>query len=551
MRLILCSVAALCAAAPALAADIETPSRVDSVTLYPGAALATRIAEIALPAGSSRLILRGLPAGLDPASLRASGAGEQAVTIGAVDLRKSPAPAPDGAVEAQLKGLRAERDAAQVKVDALSVKLSMTQVYAQSGPDKFGETGLKPEEWAKAWENVGGALARTGEDLRVARAAVADVDLRIKNLEAARPAPTPRGATQDVAVEVEATAAGKFTLSLSYRVAGARWSPSYDARLDSGGKGGVPKLQLIRRAIISQTSGEDWSDVALSLAAFPYGGGTAAPEPVPQVIVFDEPPLAMAVGGAMPAPMAKSPAPVAAMRSHAEAEGGQMPPPRQQAVIESASLDAGAYRAIFRAPGRVSLAADGTSRTIALSSQAPAVELNWKIAPALDPRAYLSAHFVNAEEAPLLAGPVTLILDGAMVGTGALKLLAPGAEADLGFGADESVKIVRAPVKRKENEPNRWGQTKTETREFKTSLRNLHGFPIRATLIDQTPFSENSAIAVELLAQTTEPSEKEPDGKRGLLVWRFDLAAGASKDVTLAYRMKWPADRDVITRNAP
>ncbi len=167
------------------------------------------------------------------------------------------------------------------------------------------------------------------------------------------------------------------------------------------------------------------------------------------------------------------------------------------------------------------------------------------MAPALDPRAFLSAHYVNGEEAPLLPGPVAIYRDGALVGQERLALVAPHEAGDLGFGADERVTVTRAPVKRKENEPGWFGQTKVETREFRTLVHNLHDFPIHAVVTDQAPFSENSAIVVELLPQTTPPDEKDPDGKRGLLRWRFDLGPDASKEIRLAYRMKWPADRDV------
>jgi hypothetical protein len=98
---------------------------------------------------------------------------------------------------------------------------------------------------------------------------------------------------------------------------------------------------------------------------------------------------------------------------------------------------------------------------------------------------------------------------------------------------------------RKENEPSLFGQTRTEIREVKTILRNLHDFPIHAVVTDQTPYSENSAITIEILGQTTPPDEKAPDGKQGLLRWRFDLAPNETRDLLLAYRIRWPADREV------
>ena len=86
------SLAAIAAAAPALCAEIDAASRIEAVTVYPDAALVTRVAEIDLPAGESRLIFHGLPGALDPATLRVGGEGDARLVLGAVDVRKAPAP---------------------------------------------------------------------------------------------------------------------------------------------------------------------------------------------------------------------------------------------------------------------------------------------------------------------------------------------------------------------------------------------------------------------------------------------------------------------------
>src|SRR5688572_18193706 len=85
--------AALVAAAPALAAEIETSSQVDAVTVYPDGATVTRLIVLDLPAGDSTLFARDFPLALDPSSLRveAEAAGGR-VVIGAVDARR---PLPD------------------------------------------------------------------------------------------------------------------------------------------------------------------------------------------------------------------------------------------------------------------------------------------------------------------------------------------------------------------------------------------------------------------------------------------------------------------------
>jgi hypothetical protein len=53
------------------------------------------------------------------------------------------------------------------------------------------------------------------------------------------------------------------------------------------------------------------------------------------------------------------------------------------------------------------------------------------------------------------------------------------------------------------------------------------------------------------LPATTAPTDKAVEGRRGVLGWSFDLAPGASKEIRLAYRMRWPADRSVNFEPVP
>jgi uncharacterized protein (TIGR02231 family) len=221
--------------------------------------------------------------------------------------------------------------------------------------------------------------------------------------------------------------------------------------------------------------------------------------------------------------------------------------PAQIAASERvATLESGAFQATYQVPGRLSVPGDGTPKSFVLSSRTITPTSTIKSVPALDPTAYVEGRFLNEDDAPILPGDVRVRRDGTFVGTGRVGLVAPGDALDLGFGADDKVKVTRVPVRRKENEPTWFGQTKTEAREFKTTVKNLHDFTVRVTVIDQVPVSENTAIVVEQLPQTTVPTEKQVADKRGVMSWTYDLAPGEAKDIRLAYRMKWPAEREVV-----
>lgn len=549
------SLIALCAASPVFAAEVEVKSKIDAVTVYPDAAMVTRVAEVEAPAGASTLVFRNLPMNIDPASLRVTGAAGTQLAIGAVEARVAPADAklPDTAIETRLKQLRAERDGWQVTIDALSAKLAMIGNYSKVEPQKLGrdEKALDLGQWQSAFDMIGSAMAKTGDELRSAKAKAKELDDEIASLAAGRGRPAGKSsASRNVTVEIESASAAPAKFTLSYRVTGAGWSAVYDARLDSQ----KPALEWVRRAAVSQRTGEDWTDVDLAVSTVQTAGGTQAPDIETQRLVFvdaDEPEI---YRGGRKKKAARRMSEVADMAKTAQPSapaplvaGARAPAPMAPAEEREASVEAGAFQASFRIPGKVTLASDGAVKTLRVGAANPTPALSVKTSPSVEEAAYLTARFAIEDETPVLPGRVNLFRDGVFAGTSTVKLAAPGEPVELGFGVDDRVKVSRTPVKRKENEPTWFGQTKIDARDFKTTVKNLHTFPIKVVITDRVPISENSAIIVETLSQTTPPTEKQVSDKRGVMGWTLDLAPNETKELRLAWRVKWPADRELDT----
>ncbi len=550
--------AALLFHGPALAAEIEAKSRIEAVTVYPDGAIVNRRVDIDLPQGATLLVFKGLPLAIDPASLRVEGQASGALTLGAIEARLTPVDPgrPTGANDEQLRALRLEREKLAVDLESIEGRKAMIQRFAQAGPERQGEPGrgLDVEKWAQAWEAVGSALGKVNEDLRKARLAIRETEEKIRAIEAADAARRPRSAPErEFTLALEAGQALKGSLSLSYRVNGASWRPAYDAHLDTGEGGKAAGLRLTRRALVTQRTGEDWSDVALTLSTVRAARGTAAPDLQPLRVSFYEPAPPIAVQTQRPRSMAAESALEAARRQEAPAApapvGGAAP--KQDLRVAEASLETNGFEASYRIPGVISVPKDGAQKSFAIQTRTLQPEMLVRAAPVVDATAYLEASFVNAEEAPLLAGEVTLIRDNAFIGRGRLAFIAPGDKATLGFGADDRVKVTRVPVRRRETEPSLLGSAKTDTREFRTVVRNLHSFPIRTTIVDQLPFSENASLTVELLPNATPATEKIVQDKRGVMAWTLDLKAGEEKDIRFGYRLRWPSDRELTFESQP
>lgn len=541
----------IAAAGPAAAGDLTPASRIDSVTVYPDGATVGRVVEVELPAGPSAVVLRGLAASIDPNSIRVEGLAQSALTIGAVDLRTVPAD-PDAAanpeLEKQIKALQVEREGARVRLQALEAKKASITTFSQASPEKLGPGAapLPTDQWQGVWDKIGDALADVGTAIAERSREVAELDRRIAALEQARGrAARPGAPLRDLVIAVEAAAATKGELRVSYRVNGASWQPVYDARLDTGGKDTRPSLNLVRRARIVQKTGEDWTDVALSVSTVRASRGTAAPEPQPLLVNLYEP-----VEAARAMPLSRAPAPLMAERKDGNGGGAvaKLAPPPVAATEQVAELEANTFQASFKVPGKVSVAQDGTAKAVALSTRRTEPALAVKTVPATDETAYLEAAFVNDEDAPLLPGEITLMRDGSYVGRGRLKLIAPGDRVELGFGADDKVKVSRVTVKKREADGSWVNNSRTDQREFKTIVRNLHGTPLRITVFDSLPVSEHASVSVEQLPATTPPTDKSVADKRGVMAWSYDYAPGEQKEIRLAYRLKWPADRDLVFR---
>lgn len=448
-----------------------------------------------------------------------------------------------------MRGLREQREGTQGRIAAIEGKKAVIERYAQASPEKLSNEAkpLEVAQWATAWNAIGDGLAQANDELRTLRARVNDLDAQIAALERARPQPTRPGAPKrDVLVALEANAPVAGELRISYRVAGAGWTALYDARLETGARETKPSLEIVRRAQVAQRTGEDWEDVQLSVSTVRVNRGTAAPDLPPLQVSFPEAALAAQDAMRRAAPAPHQGVASEARRLFGEEFADSQPAKEQQAVLQSA-----AFQATFHVPGRVRVPQDGASKNFVLSQRAVAPTLSIRAAPVVDETAYLQTSFVNEDEAALLPGEVALHRDGAYVGRARLKLVAPGDTVELGFGADDKVKITRVPLHRRESEPSWIGQTKSDVSEFKTTVKNLHGGPMRITVIDRVPFSENAALTVEVLRDITPPTERQSENKRGVMAWSSDYGPGEQKEIRFGYRIQWPADKSVVFAPKP
>ncbi|MCA3636907.1 MAG: mucoidy inhibitor MuiA family protein [Methylobacterium sp.] len=528
------------AAVPAHAATIEARSRIERVTLYPDAAIVTRSLSIDLPAGSHDVLLLDLPMTADPASLRVEASGNGRLMLGGIDLRLGVAEArADAELEARLKAKREARDRNADRMDSAETRKAMVQRLAQGDPAPKDGRPLDLESWLNAVDAVGKTTQALNDELRGLRIEEARIAEEIAALEAAIGQPGAQNPRRVAAIAVEAPEALRATLTVSYRVAGASWRPVYDARLDT--RGAKPALELTRRALIRQRTGEDWREAKVVLSTLRVQRGTAAPVPGSERLGFHEPPPPR------PLPMAAAPASDQLAMGEREERRQRMAAERMEPAEErEAQLATNPFHAEFTVPGAISLPSGNEERSLRLASEAIEPKLQHKAAPLLDPTAYLEASFTLKGDAPLLPGEVLLSRDGAFIGRARVHAIAGGDRVELGFGADERVKITRVPLQKEARDPGIFGSNRTEDHRFRTDIRNLHAFPVALQLLDRLPISEDQAITIERLPEMTRPDVENVEDRRGVVAWNLALAPQEAKAIVTAWRVRWPQGKVLL-----
>jgi uncharacterized protein (TIGR02231 family) len=532
------------AAWPAWAGEMDATSAIDAVTVYPDGASVTRLITLDLPSGDSTLVAKDFPLALDPSSLRVEGEGGAKLTIGPVDARPPRAAPPVNLPELdkRIEALKDERANLQGAVDAANARRKFAERFAEASPAGIGDKGeARPiAEWRAAFAAVADEIATADGAIRDATRKQRELDRQIVQLEAERSAKPP--SKLEVRIDVAAAAATKATLRVSYAVRSARWVPLYDARLDTGTKDRKPQLELVRRAEVTQSTGEDWSNVALGVSTTRIARGGSAPELNSLVVQYPQAPRPPALGAA------SEPArPAPAMRQVQSPPMAKADVAAQRADEQQAIAEIGDFQATFKIPGRVSLLASEGAKSLRIATTTVAVDLAVRAAPVVDPTAFLEASFRQAEDTALLPGKVAIYRDGVFVGRGRIAASAKDETVRIGFGADDKVRIERAVLKRNEGSAGLLVTTsKTDERAFKTTIRNGHDFPIRIAIEDQLPVSENEEISVEMLPSTTPPTATNIRDKRGVLEWAFEAKPGEAKDVNFAWRVRWPKDKGIV-----
>jgi uncharacterized protein (TIGR02231 family) len=529
------------------AAGVRIPvtSTLTGVTVFQDRAQITRTVVVTLKPGSQVVAIEGLPVLLQEDSVRVEAKGSARVTIGGIEVKRSfLAQSSDkrvAEIDAEIRQLERKLGG----LDARKAGLAAQKGFVDSIKVAWGERVShqlavgKPTaaELHDAMGFVGSNTTRVEElqrEIDQEKQGIKDqIDaLRRKKQEAAG---HHRKESKTVEVALETSKEGSLTLELSGLVKQATWEPSYDVRLAKDGT----TAELTYRALVRQQTGEDWSNVALSLStARPVSGG-APPALHPWRIGFYRPqPMVMAA----PVPRAEARLYKQAAKAMLDenAERLAMPEESAPAAFQTAQAVAEGAAITFRIAKPVSIPSDNTHHSAVIALEKMPVSTEYVTVPKLAPTAFLTAELVNKAGWPLLPGAVKIFSGTTFVGSAALKRVASGETFVLPFGSDDQVTVKRDELKQ-HKEAGIFGRNRMAYR-ITTTVSNFRAETQTVSVKDQLPLAGDNEIKVSLEEPNLTPTEKLDDGS---LVWKLKLAPGEKKELRYEIVVEYPKDREV------
>ena len=279
--------------------DLDT--KIDRVTVYSDRARVTRTGPLAVKDGRQRILVSGLPHDLDADSVSAALPGKHGARILSIEVEDAFGKRVD---KKEAEALITKAEDLQRKVKATEDELGALaeeEAYLRSfqvrpRPDDKGRAtpvSLEPNAWGQTLSFVSESLANTLARTRTKQKERKDLlnEIQAVGVELGKVRSYERLAVKRVALEVEGSKAETVSLEVTYAIAGPGWRPAYDVRvLSSQGK-----VEVITHGVVRQATGEDWTNVDLTLStAFPEAGAD-----VPELLAWrlgDQDQYAVAAG---------------------------------------------------------------------------------------------------------------------------------------------------------------------------------------------------------------------------------------------------------------
>ncbi|MEP7125112.1 MAG: mucoidy inhibitor MuiA family protein [Byssovorax sp.] len=542
---------------PADAADNGVTSRITAVTVYSDRAIVSREATVALTAEPTVFRFKKLPGWVDDGSVRAATSTGKIVDV-SVERHYLARSSDEGFRKVELKH-KALLQQVQALDDELlilgaqkehvdSIKVFSLEKLTKDAPTR----DIKIESYGEVIDFVTGTLRKTAaarRDTQAQREQLApDVEASARNLEELRRLTKLEETT--VLVTVQGTAAASAKVTLSYATPGATWEPMHELRTVASDP---DSAELTSFAVVTQTTGEDWSHADLSFST----QSSSDSERIPELEI-------LALGKTQDTTQSttrRTTSFSSAQKKYTEQNrnwnlmnqapsqrGSELERFEQYYTDNVASFERVQSKTVeifqglqkrgttvhFVAADPAIIRSDGRPIRLRIGSSHIKVRRSIIAAPEESLNAAVTLELNNKTNQPLLPGSVARYRDGAFLGMTDVDFVAKNEDFSVFFNVADDVKLTRE-LDKKQSSLVRTARNRMQL-SFVSTAKNLSDRDVTVVLAERVPVSENDEIRVSNIRVL--PGEK-PDVK-GIVRWTLVLKPHEERELRVSYQVEYP-----------
>lgn len=490
------------------------------VTLFPASAQVVEVAKLkVMTEGNLKKAVFTLPTQADPESLitRVGSGGKlrimdqtwrQIVRLDddkIKDLRK------------KIDALKSERNNIQAGIRGLETQIQFWQQQTKAKVKTPADAG----NFSAA---IGRNIKKAFQDKLAQEPLLEKLDRRIKELEEESNQTVGK---KDNIWEVTLLLAGSPTavdasVTYTYNLSGCGWSPLYRLEARPQDK----QILFTWEAEIWQSSGQDWSQVAMNLATL-QPAMAITPQDLPSWIIRPRPVVTYKKASR------KKVQSEAMMAPREDADGAAAvelaPPPAPREVRQSTYS--------LWELGKVSLPA-GARQRVKVQDEPWSADFAHLIRPILSGKAFVRAALNFAEARDIPSGQAIFMVDGAILGK--RNFAFAGKEGSIFFGEDPFVTAKVELLTKQSGEKTFLADRQTYKWEWRVEIENKRNTAVKVRMEESLPQIRDERIKMTL-KNNPEPSEQNTT----TWIWNLEAPAGQKKSVLTTVNLEAPKDMDL------
>lgn len=484
-----------------------------------------------LPAGQSEVVLSNIANNIDPKSLSINIDNDD-VIINTINVKKIPiAPSYPSAITVLME----KQKDINKKIEELNINIKVGDEQIVLLKDQsffgYGET-QSLEQSSQKFDFISQKMTSILNQQKIAREEIAELTEQLEELNRQLEINMPVITKEKTQIVLSLGTSKNLTskMHISYITPDAGWSPAYDIRSQGMDK----PILLTYKADVIQNTGLNWDKVKLVLTSTNPSLNITAPTLSPWYLALYND-NAKFRSKSMSMEMASAPSPTM-MRE--ESHEKQL----NKGVTRYVTTNNNGINLSHAIALPYTLKNSTEPNTLVINQKEVVADYRYLTTPKLVEEVYLQAEVKDWENLNLLNGRTNIYYMNSFVGNSYINTNELTELLSIPFGIDKNIQISRINNEKIRKEPIFIGTTIEQKESYTIKVRNTYNSPVKVTIYDQLPLSQENNINVTDAVYKDGVLNKDT----GEIEWNITLGAKEEKSLPLNYTLSYPKNRQIM-----